>query len=88
MTAVRDDDPIDAALEGMLRRGIVSERYTLARAPGPPQPEVELALALPRLDAEAALRAWPQSKRSRKADLLERLQAGPAPYDEARRIAG
>ena len=86
LTAIRDDGPIDAALEGLVRRGLVAQRYTLARAPGPPQPELELTLALPRLEAEAALRSWPQSKRSRKADLLERLQAGPAPYDEARRI--
>ena len=71
-----------------MSRGLVSERYELARAPGPPQAELELALAVSRLEAETALRGWPQSKRSRKADLLERLQAGPAPYDEARRLAG
>ena len=88
LAALRDDGRIDAALEGLVKRGLVEERYELARAPGPPQTEVELTLAIPRLEAEASLRDWPQTKRSRKADLLERLQAGPAPYDEARRIAG
>ena len=71
-----------------MRRGLVDERFELARVPAPPQPEVELALAVPGDAAAAALRDWPASRRSRKADLLERLQAGPAPFDEARRLAG
>ena len=88
LAALRDDGPIDAALEGLVRRGVVDERFELARVPAPPTPEVELALAVPRDAAAAALRDWPASRRSRKADLLARLQAGPAPFDEARRLAG
>ena len=87
LAALRDDGPIDAALEGLVRRGLVDERFELARVPAPPSPEVELALAVPPDAAAAALRDWPASRRSRKADLLERLQAGPAPFAEARRLA-
>ncbi len=88
LAALRDDGPIDAALEGLVRRGQVSEQYELVSSPGPPQVETELALAVPPDAAQAALRDWPTSRRSRKADLMERLQAGPAPFDEARRLAG
>ncbi len=88
LAALRDDGPIDAALEGLVRRALVDERFELARVPAPPAPEVELALAVPLNAAAAALRDWPASRRSRKAGLLERLQAGPAPFDEARRLAG
>ncbi len=89
LAALRDGGPIDAALDGLVRRGLVDERFELARVPAPPSPEAELALAVaPTAAAAAVLRDWPASRRSRKADLLERLQAGPATFDEARRLAG
>ena len=83
-----DDGRLAAALDALVAAGLLSERYELAPEPAPRRLEPLLALAVSPHEAEAAASTWPRSKRSRKADLLERLQVGPAPLEEARRLAG
>ena len=75
-------------LRALVRKNLLEERYTLARPSVAAKTEAVLALAVGEAAARTAVAAWPRSRRSRQADLLERLQVGPAAWEEARRIAG
>ncbi len=81
--------------EGLLRvlrslreHAVIEDRYTLAPPAVREKTETVLTLAVGETAARHALAAWPRSKRSRPADLLEALAGGPLPLDAARRLLG
>ncbi|MCZ6544955.1 MAG: primosomal protein N' [Chloroflexi bacterium] len=90
-----DADRLDERLRGktgatvraLLERGLVEESFALAQPKLRRRLSEMVELAVSRQAAEAAIDAWPQSRRSRQADLLEQLREAPLPLDEARRIA-
>ena len=82
------DKRIGAAVRSLLQRGLIGERYELA-APGVREKtEALLSLAVGEEAARLAAAAWPQSRSSRQADLLERLTQGPLPIAGAKRLIG
>ncbi|MEE9277849.1 MAG: primosomal protein N', partial [Dehalococcoidia bacterium] len=82
------DGKVGATIRALVQSGLVEERHALARPSVGAKTETVLHLALDREAARDVIDGWPQSKRSRRADLLERLQLGPVAWPEARRIAG
>ncbi len=83
-----NDGNVGATIRALVDKRLIDERFTLSRPAVAPRSEVLLALAVDRPAARAAIDTWPRSRRSRQADLLERLRAGPLSATEARRIAG
>ena len=88
LQAALKDGAIAPTVRSLVKKGLVEERYALSRPTVGPKTETLLSLAIEEGTARAAIAAWPRSRRSRQADLLERLQVGAAPRDEARRLAG
>ena len=74
-------------VRALIKRELLEERYGLSRPAVRAKTEEWLHLAVGVDAAQMAINRWPQSRRSRQADLLERLQAGPAPMVEARKLA-
>ena len=89
-------DRLDALFDGktaptvraLLKMDLLDEVYTLAAPKLHSRVEQTVSLAVSAEAARAAIQAWPRSKRSRQADLVEGLLAGPLPLAEARRLAG
>ena len=77
-----------AVVRRLLDRGLLEERFDLAPPGVSEKVELWVELAVGDDAARTAVGAWPRTKRSRQADLLERLRDGPIPLAEARRVAG
>jgi primosomal protein N' (replication factor Y) len=75
-------------VRALIRGGLVEEQFALAEPSIRRQQRESVRLAVGADAARAAINAWPQSRRSRQADLVERLLDGPVAEVEARRIAG
>ena len=79
---------VGPVVRSLLRRGLAQERYELAPPGVREKVETRVALDVDAAAARSVIAAWPQSRRSRQADLLERLVDGPLPLPDARRLAG
>ena len=77
-----------ALVRGLLERGLLEQRFDLAPPGVREKVEAWVELAVGPDAAQAATGLWPQTKRSRQADLLARLGDGPVPLPEARRTVG
>ncbi len=85
------DDQVDGktgpTVRALIRVGLVEEQFALAEPSVRRQKRESVRLAVGTDAARAAIEAWPRSRRSRQADLVERLIEGPLSLREARRIA-
>ncbi len=77
-----------AMVRKLLDRGLLEQRFDLAPPGVREKVETWMELAVGEDAARAAVRNWPQSKRSRPADLLARLGEGPILLTEACRVVG
>ena len=77
-----------AMVRKLVDRGLLEERFDLAPPGVREKVETWVELTVSENAARAAVRDWPQSKRSRPAELLTRLGEGPIPLTEARRLVG
>lgn len=77
-----------ATVRKLVDRGLLEERFDLAPPGVQEKVETWVELAVDEDAVRTAVRDWPQSKRSRPAELLARLGRGPIPLAEARRVVG